>query len=123
MPRLDMYVEDLSGGEKQKLSIVLAWIGQPEIVFLDELTTGLDAASRREVWEILKQWKQEGTTIVLTTHYLEEAEYLCDQLYLIKHGKKVISGSVQEIIESSPFFHLEEAYLWYMGGKEEWRDF
>ena len=55
MPRLDMYVEDLSGGEKQKLSIVLALIGQPEIVFLDELTTGLDAASRREVCEILKQ--------------------------------------------------------------------
>lgn len=107
-------VNKLSGGEKQKLSVVLALLPKPEIVFLDELTTGLDAAARREVWNILKGLKKAGTTIFLTTHYMEEAENLCDHLCIIKAGKKVAEGTVQEIIAKSPYDNLEEAYLWYM---------
>ena len=108
-------VNKLSGGERQKLSVVLALIPKPEIIFLDELTTGLDTAARREVWKQLKQLKQEGTTIVLTTHYMEEAESLCDRICLIKDGAKVVEGTVEEVVSKSPYDNLEEAYLWYMG--------
>lgn len=108
-------VNKLSGGERQKLSVVLALIPNPELVFLDELTTGLDVAARREVWRILKTLKEEGKTIFLTTHYMEEAESLCDRVCLIKEGRKVMEGTVAEVIEKSPYEKLEEAYLWYMG--------
>lgn len=81
-------VNKLSGGEKQRLSVALALINKPEIVFLDELTTGLDTAARREVWRHLKELKKRGTTIFLTTHYMEEAESLCDRVFLIKEGKR-----------------------------------
>ncbi len=108
-------VNKLSGGEKQKLSVVLALISNPEIVFLDELTTGLDVLARREVWKILKEMKNQGITIILTTHYMEEAESLCDKILLIKSGEKVIEGTVEEVIKESPYDNLEDAYLWYMG--------
>ena len=109
----------LSGGERQKLSVVLALIGRPEIVFLDELTTGLDTAARREVWKTLRQLQKGGTTLFLTTHYMEEAENLCDRLLLLKNGKKVVEGTVKEVIAGSPCQTLEEAYLWYMGEEIE----
>lgn len=112
-------VNKLSGGEKQRLSVALALINRPEIVFLDELTMGLDTAARREVWRHLKELKQKGTTIFLTTHYMEEAESLCDRIFLIKDGKKVTEGTVREVIENSPYDTLEEAYLWYMGEEVE----
>ena len=112
-------VMKLSGGERQKLSVVLALIGNPEVIFLDELTTGLDVAARREVWRTLKQLKENGMTIFLTTHYMEEAENLCDRIALIKHGKKLAEGTVAEIVKSSPYDNLEEAYLWYMGEEVE----
>ena len=108
-------VNKLSGGERQRLSVALALINKPEIVFLDELTTGLDTAARREVWRHLKELKKDGTTIFLTTHYMEEAESLCDRIFLIKDGKKVTEGTVKNVIESSPYENLEDAYLWYMG--------
>ncbi|MGN0496415.1 MAG: ABC transporter ATP-binding protein [Lachnospiraceae bacterium] len=108
-------VNKLSGGERQRLSVALALINKPEIVFLDELTTGLDTAARREVWRHLKELKDKGTTIFLTTHYMEEAESLCDRIFLMKDGKKVTEGTVKDVIESSPYKNLEEAYLWYMG--------
>lgn len=108
-------VNKLSGGERQRLSVALALINHPEIVFLDELTTGLDTAARRDVWRQLKELKKKGTTIFLTTHYMEEAESLCDRICLIKAGKKIIEGTVKEVIESSPYENLEETYLWYMG--------
>lgn len=95
--------------------MALALINHPEIVFLDELTTGLDTAARRDVWRRLKELKNNGTTIFLTTHYMEEAESLCDRICLIKDGKKVVEGTVQEVVEKSPYDNLEEAYLWYMG--------
>ena len=91
-------VMKLSGGERQKLSVVLALIGSPEIVFLDELTTGLDVAARREVWKTLKELKARGMTIFLTTHYMEEAENLCDRICLIKNGSKITEGPVSEVV-------------------------
>ena len=112
-------VMKLSGGERQKLSVVLALIGNPKIVFLDELTTGLDVAARREVWRTLKHLKEKGMTIFLTTHYMEEAENLCDRICLIKNGRKVSEGTVKEVMDASPYENLEEAYLWYMGEEVE----
>ena len=109
------FVSKLSGGERQKLSVVLALIGKPEIVFLDELTTGLDVVARREVWRTLKQLKEQGLTIFLTTHYMEEAEALCDRVCIIRSGKKVAEGSIEEIIAASGQRNLEEAYLFFMG--------
>jgi len=112
-------VMKLSGGERQKLSVVLALIGNPEVVFLDELTTGLDVAARREVWDTLRELKRAGMTIFLTTHYMEEAETLCDRICLIRGGKKVTEGTVGEVIAQTPADNLEEAYLWLMERGEE----
>ena len=112
------FVSKISGGERQKLSVVLALIGNPEIVFLDELTTGLDVVARREVWRTLKQLKEHGLTIFLTTHYMEEAEALCDRVCIIRSGKKVAEGTVGEVIAASGRKDLEEAYLFFMGEEE-----
>ena len=112
------YINKLSGGEKQKLSVVLALIGNPEIVFLDELTTGLDVAARREVWRTLKHLKEKGLTIFLTTHYMEEAQALCDHVCIIKSGEKVIEGTIAEIVNASGKTELEEAYLYFMGEED-----
>ena len=109
------FVSKLSGGERQKLSVVLALIGSPELVFLDELTTGLDVVARREVWRTLKQLKERGLTIFLTTHYMEETEALCDRMCIIKSGKKVAEGTVAEVVAASGQKNLEDAYLFYMG--------
>ena len=109
------FVSKLSGGERQKLSVVLALIGSPEIVFLDELTTGLDVVARREVWRTLKQLKERGLTIFLTTHYMEEAEALCDRVCIIKSGKKMEEGTIGEVVAASGQKNLEEAYLFFMG--------
>ena len=108
-------VNSLSGGERQKLSVALTLIGNPKVVFLDELTTGLDVAARREVWRTLNHLKSSGITIFLTTHYMEEAEKLCDRIMIIKNGRTVAAGTLQEVISSSPYDNLEEAYLWYVG--------
>ncbi|MDD6654766.1 MAG: ABC transporter ATP-binding protein, partial [Treponema sp.] len=108
------FVSKFSGGERQKLSVILALIGNPEIVFLDELTTGLDVVSRHEVWNTLLNLKEKGLTIFLTTHYMEEAEALCDRVCLIKSGKKVIEGTVKEVIYASGKQNLEKAYLYFM---------
>ena len=112
------FVSKLSGGERQKLSVVLALVGNPEIVFLDELTTGLDVVARREVWRTLKQLKEQGLTIFLTTHYMEEAEALCDRVCIIKSGKKVAEGTIDEVIAASGQKNLEDAYLFFMGEEE-----
>lgn len=111
-------VSKLSGGERQKLSVVLALIGRPEVVFLDELTTGLDVVARREVWKTLKQLKKQGLTIFLTTHYMEEAENLCDKICMIKSGKRIVEGTIEEVIAASGQNNLENAYLFFMGEEE-----
>lgn len=114
---ISQYVEKLSGGERQKLSIVTALIPDPQLIFLDELTTGLDVEARHEVWKTLKELKQQGMTIILTTHYMEEAQYLCDRVLLLAHGKMIKEGKIDTIIQDSGKSNLEEAYLYFM--KEE----
>ncbi|CAM3421773.1 ABC transporter ATP-binding protein [Stackebrandtia soli] len=91
-------VTKLSGGQRQRLSLVLSLIGKPEIVFLDELTTGLDPEARRTVWDGLRRRNEEGLTIVLSSHHMEEVEYLCDRVSVIVAGSIVATGSVAELI-------------------------
>lgn len=113
-------VSELSGGQKQRLFIALALIPNPEVVFLDELTTGLDARARRDVWECLSDLKAKGLTILLTSHFMDEVEALCDKIMILKSGKSIFYGTVQEAIEASPYNKFEDAYLWYTDeeGKE-----
>jgi ABC-2 type transport system ATP-binding protein len=92
------YISKLSGGQKQKLSIILALIPNPKIVFLDELTTGLDPQARRSMWGYIKELKEKGLTICLTTHYMEEAEYLCDRVAIINEGKIAAIDTVDKLI-------------------------
>lgn len=106
-------VKELSGGQKQRLFIVLALIPNPKVVFLDELTTGLDARARRDVWQILTKLKAEGLTIVLTSHFMDEVERLCDEICILKNGKPVFSGTVAEAINQSPHDKFDDAYLWF----------
>ena len=106
-------VKDLSGGQRQRLFIVLALIPDPEVVFLDELTTGLDAKARRDVWNILSHLKEKGLTIFLTSHFMDEVEALCDCICILRKGRCVFYGTVAEAVEKSPFEHFEDAYLWY----------
>ncbi|GAB6109985.1 ABC transporter ATP-binding protein [Fusibacter bizertensis] len=111
--KLNSMVNALSGGQKQRLFIVLALIPNPEVIFLDELTTGLDARARREVWKSLSELKAKGITILLTSHFMDEVEALCDKIMILKKGKSVFYGTVQEAIAASPYEKFEDAYLWY----------
>lgn len=117
--KLKSPVSELSGGQKQRLFIVLALIPNPEVVFLDELTTGLDARARRDVWKSLSDLKENGLTILLTSHFMDEVEALCDKIMILKKGESVFYGTVQEAVESSPFEKFEDAYLWYTEGEEK----
>lgn len=112
-------VKELSGGERQRLFIILALISKPEIVFLDELTTGLDARARREVWKLLKSLKEEGLTIVLTSHFMDEVEALCDKLVILKKGVTVFVGTVDEAKEQSTCDKFEDAYLYFSEDEKE----
>lgn len=112
-------VYELSGGERQRLSVLLALIPNPELVFLDELTTGLDAKARRDIWKYLKMLKDNGLTIVLTSHYMDEVEVLCDRIHILKKGKTVAEGSVADVISSASCNNLEDAYLYYSGEEIE----
>ncbi len=91
-------VGKLSGGQKQRLSVACALVGDPDLLFLDEPTTGLDPQSRRQLWELLKQFRAEGGTIMLTTHYMDEAETLCDRVAIVDHGKVITEGSPRDLI-------------------------
>ncbi len=104
-------VKSLSGGERQRLFIVLALIGRPELVFLDELTTGLDAKARRGVWKTLESLKEHGMTIFLTSHFMDEVEALCDEICILKKGAPVFSGTVEQAKRRCGFEHFEDAYL------------
>ncbi len=106
-------VKELSGGQKQRLFIILALIPSPQVVFLDELTTGLDARARRDVWQILQELKNEGRTILLTSHFMDEVEVLCDEICILKKGNSVFYGTIEDAITKSPYDKFEDAYLWY----------
>ena len=109
------YVSELSGGQRQKLSVLLALIPDPRILFLDELTTGLDPKARREIWNYLLQQKEKGKSILLTSHYMDEVEKLCDQICILKNGVSQIIGTPAQVISASGTESLEDAYLYYTG--------
>ena len=102
------YVRTLSGGQKQRLSLACALVGNPEILFLDEPTTGLDPQSRRQSWEIVEGFKARGRTVLLTTHYMEEAARLCDRVAIVDHGKVIALGTPRELIASLGAEHVVE---------------
>ncbi len=109
--KLNSTVKSLSGGERQRLFIILALIPNPELVFLDELTTGLDAKARRGVWRILEELKAQGLTIFLTSHFMDEVEALCDEICILKKGNAVFRGTVKEAKERCGCERFEDAYL------------
>ena len=109
--KANMPVKGLSGGERQRLFIVLALIGRPELVFLDELTTGLDAKARRSVWKTLEHLKKQGLTIFLTSHFMDEVEALCDEICILKKGASVFCGTVEQAKRQCGCERFEDAYL------------
>ena len=92
------FVDKLSGGQKQRLAIACALVGDPELLFLDEPTTGLDPQSRRQLWDVIRDFKARGRTVVLTTHYMDEAEKLCDRVAIVDHGQVIALGTPNELI-------------------------
>jgi ABC-2 type transport system ATP-binding protein len=104
-------VEKYSGGMKRRLSLILALIHDPQIIFLDEPTIGMDPQSRRAVWDFMEELKKEGKTIFLTTHYMEEAEALCDRVGIIDHGKLIALDSPKELISKHGVENLEEVFI------------
>jgi ABC-2 type transport system ATP-binding protein len=90
----------LSGGQKQRLALACALVGQPQLIFLDEPTTGLDPQARRQLWDLIREFKRAGRTIVLTTHYMDEAEVLCDRVAIVDHGKIITEGTPLELMAS-----------------------
>jgi ABC-2 type transport system ATP-binding protein len=99
-------VGGLSGGQKQRLAVACALVGNPELLFLDEPTTGLDPQSRRQFWDLIEKFQAEGKTILLTTHYMEEAERLCDRVAIVDHGHVIALGTPNELMESIDVSHL-----------------
>lgn len=100
--RADVRVKSLSGGERRRLDLAMATLGRPQVLFLDEPTTGLDPASRRRTWDLIRSMLDGGTTVLLTTHYLEEAEELADRVLVMSRGRIVARGTVAEIVASQP---------------------
>lgn len=117
--KTDKPVKSLSGGERQRLFIVLALIPDPQLVFLDELTTGLDVKARRGVWKILSELKNNGLTIFLTSHFMDEVEALCDEICILRHGKVVFRGTIEQAKEASGCVNFEDAYLALSGEEIE----
>ncbi len=107
----DAWVEKLSGGQRQRLAIACALVGAPDVLFLDEPTTGLDPQSRRQLWDVVADFKRGGGTVVLTTHYMEEAERLCDRVAVMDHGKVIALGTPRELIASLGADHVVEFSL------------
>ena len=102
------WVKKLSGGQKQRLAVATAIVGDPDLLFLDEPTTGLDPASRRELWDIIRSFRERGKTIMLTTHYMEEAERLCDRVAVFDRGQVIALGTPRELIASLGAEHVIE---------------
>ena len=95
----NQYNDKISGGQRQRFLLAMALINQPELLFLDEPSTGLDPQARRNLWDLIQHIRQEGKTIILTTHYMEEAQYLCDEIAIMDYGKIIARGTPQELIK------------------------
>jgi ABC-2 type transport system ATP-binding protein len=104
-----------SGGMKRRLSLALALIHDPEVAFLDEPTVAMDPQSRHAVWDFIKEQKTKGKTIILTTHYMEEAEELCDRVGIIDHGKLIALGTPKELVTKNDVKNLEEVFIHLTG--------
>jgi len=102
----DARVGKLSGGQKQRLALACAVVGDPDLLFLDEPTTGLDPQSRRQLWDLITEFKARGRTILLTTHYMDEAEILCDRVAVVDHGKVIALGTPRDLIGSLGAEHV-----------------
>lgn len=102
------WVRNLSGGQRQRLAVATALVGDPQLLFLDEPTTGLDPQSRRQLWEIIRDFKHRGRTVMLTTHYMEEAQQLCDRVAIIDEGKIIALGSPADLIAGLQGEHVIE---------------
>ena len=114
-------VGDLSGGQKQRLAVATALVASPKILFLDEPTTGLDPQSRRQLWEIIRKFQQGGGTVLLTTHYMDEAERLCDRIAIMHLGKVVVMGTPAELKASldEDNVTLDAVFTYYTGNDLE----
>ncbi|BFO22815.1 hypothetical protein SHKM778_92030 [Streptomyces sp. KM77-8] len=107
-------VKQLSGGQRRRLDLALALLGDPEVLFLDEPTTGLDAEGRRDTWDLVSALRDRGTTVLLTTHYMEEAENLADRLAIMHEGRIAVTGTPAEVTATEPSritFELPDGYL------------
>jgi ABC-2 type transport system ATP-binding protein len=106
--KADAWVGKLSGGQRQRLAVATAMVGNPKILFLDEPTTGLDPQSRRQLWDIIRGFQQHGGTVLLTTHYMDEAERLCDRLAIVDHGQIIAEGTPEDLIARLGGHHVVE---------------
>ena len=106
--KADAWVGKLSGGQKQRLAVATALVGNPRILFLDEPTTGLDPQSRRQLWDIVRAFQKKGGTVLLTTHYMDEAERLCDRLAIVDHGQIIAEGTPADLIDRLGGHHVVE---------------
>lgn len=109
--KANAFVETLSGGQQQRLAVAIALVGDPEMLFLDEPTTGLDPQSRRQLWEVIRDLHARGRTILLTTHYMDEAERLCNRVAIVDHGKVIALGSPAQLIARIGGEHVVEFAL------------
>lgn len=106
--KADSWVGKLSGGQRQRLAVATALVCNPKILFLDEPTTGLDPQSRRQLWDIIRTFQHQGGTVLLTTHYMDEAERLCDRLAIVDHGQIIAEGSPADLINRLGGHHVVE---------------
>ena len=106
--KADSWVGKLSGGQRQRLAVATALVANPKILFLDEPTTGLDQQSRRQLWEIIREFQRRAGTVLLTTHYMDEAERLCDRLAIIDHGEVIAEGTPADLINRLGGHHVVE---------------
>jgi ABC-2 type transport system ATP-binding protein len=120
--KADSWVGKLSGGQKQRLAVATALVGNPRILFLDEPTTGLDPQSRRQLWEIVRVFQKKGGTVLLTTHYMDEAERLCDRLAIVDHGQIIAEGTPSELIDRLGGHHVVEFQVSKNGKADDGKD-
>jgi len=120
--KADSWVGKLSGGQKQRLAVATALVGNPRILFLDEPTTGLDPQSRRQLWDIVRVFQKKGGTVLLTTHYMDEAERLCDRLAIVDHGQIIAEGTPSELIDRLGGHHVVEFQVSKSGTADNRKD-